>query len=146
MKKLIAVAVAILLLPLAASAAAPTFTVTGSGIKIVCAATTCDAPTLVTEGLALQGGPSICAVSVMVETAGTMTAGGLLKVYVWNPESGDVNKWLSVPSQDQTVAALAKQGFDSVYVPVSTKDSRVTVVGSGVGLAHTIYINAQPCK
>lgn len=145
MKKLIAVAVAFLL-PVAASAAPATYTATDSGLKAVCAATTCDAPTVVTEGLALQGGPSICGVSVMVETAGTMTAGGKLLAYMWNPESGDANKWLPVPDLDQTVAALAKQGFPALYVPVATKGSRLTFIASGVGLANTIFIHPQPCR
>lgn len=146
MKKFLAIALVVLLKPVVAAAAAPTFATTASGIKITCGATTCDAPTLVTEGLALQGGPSICAISVIVETAGTMTAGGKLLAYIWNPESADSNKWAPVPDFDITVSALAKQGFPSIYVPVQTKGARLTFVSSGIGVANIAYVNSQSCR
>ncbi len=141
MKKLILVAAAILL-PFASSAST-TYAVTASGVKATATTGSESAPTVVTEGLSLGSGPSICGIAVIAETAGTMTAGGLLNAYVWNPES---TSWVRLPDRDLTVAALAKQAFDGVWVPVATAGSRITWVPSGVGVAVTIYMNAQPCK
>lgn len=74
--------------------------------------------------------------AVHAETAGTMTAGGVLKAYLWNAES---KKWNSTPDLDLTVAALARQGFAGFKVEAPT--ARILFVPSGVGLAVTIYLN-----
>lgn len=145
MKKIAAL---LLLVPALALAAAPTFTTTEGGVKIACAATTCDAPTLVTEGLSLNTGDAapFCAFSVMVEAASNMTAGGKLLVYLWNPYSALANKWAAYPDGDCTITAVGNYACTVYYAPVHTKSSRISVVGSGVGLAHSIYITGQTCK
>jgi hypothetical protein len=103
--------------------------------------TTPVAPT-VNDGLQLEaqvfGPSSVKAIAVVVETAGTMTAGGVLQAYVKNPISGT---WVRVAdgSLDLVVSAVASQAFTAIYVPVPR--GRIAYVASGVGVACTIYLN-----
>jgi hypothetical protein len=145
MKKMLAI---LLLIPALVLAAAPTFTATEGGIKIACAATTCDAPTLVTEGLAIQeqGRQPFCAYSVIVEAASAMTAGGKVLIYIWNPYSALANKWAAYPDGDCTITAVGNYACTVYYNPVHPIGGRITAVGSGIGLAHSIYVTGQLCK
>ena len=113
---------------------------TGYGVQGACD-TTPVAPSS-NDGLLLESqtfGPSaVKGVVVIVETGGTMTAGGVLQAYVKNPISGT---WVRVAdgSLDLTVSAVASQGFVGIYVPVPR--GRIAYVASGLGVSCTIYIN-----
>jgi hypothetical protein len=76
--------------------------------------------------------------SVHAETAGTMTAGGVLQAYVQNPVTGN---WNRVPDLDLTVQALARQSF--VGLAIVNQMGRIAWLPSGTGLATTIYITAN---
>jgi hypothetical protein len=104
--------------------------------KAVCTTGTEAAPTLVTEGLDLW---SLTGFVVHAEAAAAMTAGGLLKAYVWNPVTA---RWNPVPDLDLTVAALQYQAFAGFAV--SSGIGRIAYVPSGVGQAVTLYIVGTP--
>jgi hypothetical protein len=94
------------------------------------------APTSTAAGLALVG---IRGFTVHIETAGTMTAGGSLLAYLFNPESGH---WVRAPDLDLTVTAVGSMSFAGFSVSGGT--GRIQYVPSGVGLASTIYIIGAP--
>lgn len=107
-------------------------------VKIACSTgtETANAPTQATDGLALTSNEVfIKAAVVFVETAGTMTAGGLLKCYLFNPVTAS---WTAAPDLDLTVQNVAKQGFSGLYIPAP--GGRIAYIPSGVGLACDIYI------
>jgi hypothetical protein len=137
MKKL-AVALLLSLFALHASAAttwsngAWLFGGPGSTVIATCSTGTESAPTLATQGISLA---NLAGFVVHAETAGTMTAGGLLKAYLYNAETGS---WISAPDLDLTVQALAKQSFSGFTVTAPA--GRIAYVPSGVGVAVTIYI------
>jgi hypothetical protein len=139
MKLLIALLLSLLAAP---SYAACTWASNSNGAQGSCD-TTPVAPTS-TDGMSLDANSfwstsNVKAISVIVETAGTMTAGGVLQAYVKNPISGT---WVRVAdgSLDLFVAAVANQGFTGIYVPVAR--GRIAYVASGLGVASTIYITA----
>jgi hypothetical protein len=91
------------------------------------------APTTVADGINLEG---LYGVNVIVEASGTMTAGGTLQCYVWNPQS---TTWVRNPDLDLTVAALQRQAFAGIFVAAAR--GRATWVPNGVGsLATTVYM------
>jgi hypothetical protein len=93
------------------------------------------APTTSTSaGLSLAG---IHGFTVHIETSGTMTAGGKLLAYLFNPETGN---WTPVSdgSLDLTVSAVASQSFSGFAVYGG--GGRIAYVPSGVGVASHIYI------
>lgn len=108
----------------------------GRAIKAACTTGTESAPTLVTEGIDLRG---LSSLSVAVETAGTMTAGGTLQAYVWNPVTA---QWNRCPALDLTVQALASQAFPTLRVEAGF--GRFTYVPNGVGVACSIYVVGGP--
>lgn len=75
--------------------------------------------------------------TVIIETAGTMTAGGVLKAYIYNPIT---TNWIPMPDMDITVPAAASH---SASFFVWGDWSRIAFVPSGVGLASTIYISGR---
>lgn len=133
MKKLCAV---LLLSLIALQAEATTTWSNGSSARVsiaTCSTGTESAPTLATQGLELA---NVSGFSVHAETAGTMTAGGLLLAYVYNPEGS--GSWNRAPDMDLTVQALAKQSFTGFQV--TSYAGRIAYVPSGVGVAVTVYI------
>lgn len=124
--------------------ASTTWSTTPTGAKAVCTTGSESAPTLVTEGLRLDASNSgvraVKSFTVHAETAGTMTAGGVLQAYLWNPTGNSGNgQWNRAPDLDLTVSALASQAFPGFTV--TSPVGRIAYVPSGVGLAVTIYIN-----
>lgn len=93
------------------------------------------APAGASAGLSLG---YISGFTVHAETAGTMTAGGILQAYLYNPESAS---WVRAPDLDLVVQALAKQAFAGFQV--TGRNGRIAFVPSGVGVAVTIYIVGQ---
>lgn len=135
MKTLFAAVALLLSLPAYATI---TWTSADNGLVSIasCTSTTESAPTLVTEGLSLAG---VKGIVVVIETAGTLTAGGVLQAYIWNDSAGTPS-WVRVPDHDLTVQALAKQAFSGFAV--TSPRGRIAFIPSGVGLASTIYITA----
>lgn len=132
MKKLFAV---LLVALFALQAQATTTWSNGSSARVsiaTCTTGTESAPTLATQGLELA---NVSGFSVVAETAGTMTAGGVLQAYLYNPES---SSWSRSPDLDLVVQALAKQAFSGFQV--TSYAGRLAYVPSGVGVAVTIYI------
>lgn len=139
MKLLIALLLSLLALP---SYAACTWTANAAGVQGACD-TTPVAPSS-TDGLPLEAQSiwrtsSVKTISVIVEGAGVMTAGGVLQAYLKNPVTGT---WARVAdgSLDLYVAAVQYQGFSGLYVPVSR--GSIAYVASGLGVASVIYISA----
>lgn len=133
MKKLFAV---LLVALFALQAQATTTWSNGSSARVAiatCTTGTESAPTLATQGLELA---NVSGFAVHAETAGTMTAGGVLQAYLYNPEGS--GSWNRAPDLDLTVQALAKQSFAGFQV--TSYAGRIAYVPSGVGLAVTVYI------
>lgn len=129
-----------LLSPLAADAAC-TWTATERGALGVCD-TTPVAPSANTDGILLGGvtfQPNVKGFVVHVETAGTMTAGGVIQAYLQNPITLQWNR-VADGSLDFTTSAVGDQAFPGVTVNVSL--GRLAYVASGVGVTANIYINA----
>jgi hypothetical protein len=135
MKKLLAV---LLVTVFALQASATTTWSTGSSARVsvaTCSTGSESAPTLATHGLALG---QVSSFTVVAETAGTMTAGGVLQAYYYNPESAS---WVRAPDMDLIVQALAKQAFPGFQVTSNVgRGERIAFIPSGVGVAVTVYI------
>jgi hypothetical protein len=132
MKKLFAV---LLVALFALQALATTTWSNGSSARVsiaTCSTGSESAPTLATQGLELA---NVSGFTVHAETAGTMTAGGVLQAYLYNPES---SSWIRSPDLDLVVQALAKQSFAGFQV--TSYAGRLAFVPSGVGVAVTVYI------
>lgn len=114
--------------------AATTWSSASSGRTVIatCTTGTESAPTLATQGIELA---NVSGFAVHAETAGTMTAGGVLLAYLYNPQS---SVWNRAPDLDLTVQALADQSFAGFQV--TSYAGRLAYVPSGVGVAVTIYI------
>lgn len=139
MRKILIAAV-LATLPSLASAAC-TWSTTERGSLGVCD-TTPVAPSAESDGLRL--GPStfqrgVSAFVVHVETAGTMTAGGVLQAYLYNPVTSNWNR-VADGSLDFTVSAVARQSFTGFLVSVPY--GRIAYVASGAGVTTNIYLNA----
>ena len=95
-----------------------------------------------TDGLALQGSTGVKSVAIHIETAGTMTAGGTLQVYLWNPVGGTgTGQWNRAPDLDPSaVQALASQAFGAIQIIGPA--GRIAVVPVGIGVASVVYMNA----
>jgi hypothetical protein len=93
------------------------------------------APTLVTEGLKLDGMRSIT-VSAEASVALTAVAAGL-KAYLWNPIT---EQWNRAPDLDLTTVNVTDQAWASFTVTGALKGSRVAWIPDGVGQAVNIYI------
>jgi hypothetical protein len=138
MIRYLSAALALLVLPLWAEASC---THASAGPNVVITCTTGTESTLTqssTEGLGLGSaffGKATTGLAVHVETAGTMTAGGVLRAWLQNPLTG---QWNRAPDLDVPVQALARQGFLGLSV-VSAK-GRIAFLPDGVGLAAVIYI------
>lgn len=85
-------------------------------------------------GMSLSG---ISGFTVHVEADGTMTSGGKLLAYLYNPETAQWNP-VSDGSLDLTVSAVQYQVFSGFAV--FGGNSRIAYVPSGVGVGLTIYI------
>lgn len=97
------------------------------------------APTVVTEGMALTQANyrgKVGSLSIHAEAAATMTAGGLLKCYLWNPFSA---QWNECPDLTITVTALKDESYAGIEVPGAFYGTRVAYVPSGVGQAVNIF-------
>ena len=91
------------------------------------------APGAVTDGISLEG---LYGLVVIVEASGTMTAGGTLQCYVWNPQG---TNWVRNPDLDLTVSALQRQAFPGIFI--ASARGRATWVPNGVGsVATTVYM------
>jgi hypothetical protein len=133
MKKLLAVALAIFL-PLAASASCTYTTDTGSSTtKSVCTTTSEAAPTLVSEGRALDG---LAGMFIIATASSAWTAGGTLNAYIWSPQAG---VWVRAPDYDLTVPGSTGQAWGAFYIPVP--QGRIDYKPAGVGaVTTTIYM------
>ena len=119
----------------ALSFAATTTTSTNSGriVYVTADSGSAAAPTTVADGISLQG---LYGLVVIVEASGTMTAGGTLQCYIWNPQSVT---WIRNPDLDLTVSALQRQAFPGIFI--ASARGRATWVPNGVGsLATTVYM------
>lgn len=140
MTKLLA-ALLSLALPLLASAACTYSSGTEWSTRIAtCTTTTEAAPTLVTEGLSLGGKKGM---TVVVESSGTMTAGGTFQAYLWTPSAASgAGAWVRAPDLDLTAQALAKQAWPGFVVSVA--QGRIDYRPSGTGaLTTTIHLVSQ---
>jgi hypothetical protein len=93
------------------------------------------APTLVTQGLKLDGMRSIT-VSAEASVALTAASAGL-KAYLWNPISA---QWNRAPDLDLTTVNVTDQSWAAFSVSGALKGSRVAWVPDGAGQAVSIYI------
>ena len=93
------------------------------------------APTLVTEGLKLDGMRSIT-VSAEASVALTAVAAGL-KGYLWSPIT---EQWNRAPDLDLTTVNVTDQSWASFTVTGALKGSRVAWVPDGAGQAVNVYI------
>lgn len=92
------------------------------------------APSAATDGLDVS---SVAGYAVHVETAGTMTAGGVLQAYIYNHVSASPG-WTRSPDLDLVVSALAKQAF--VGFQLGGHPVRIAYSCSGVGVACSVYL------
>ena len=114
---------------------ATTTTNTNSGRIVIVTADSgsATAPTTVADGISLEG---LYGLNVIIEASSTMTAGGTLQCYVWNPQS---TTWVRNPDLDLTVAALQRQAFPGIFIAASR--GRATWVPNAVGsVATTVYM------
>jgi hypothetical protein len=112
-----------------------TYSPTGRlSVKAVCTTGTELAPTLVTEGMSLEG---VSGFVVHAQAAGAMTAGGKLLCHLWNTKT---LRWNPCPDLNLTVVAAQYQSFVGFAVPAPV--GRVSYVPSGVGVAVDVYITA----
>lgn len=128
-----------LALPLLASAACTYSSGTEWSTRIAtCTTTTEAAPTLVTEGLSLGGKRGL---TVMVESSGTLTAGGTFQAYLWFQGANSGNgAWVRSPDLDVTAQALARQSWPGfvVTVPAGRIDYRPAGTGAATTTIHLI--------
>ena len=101
MKKIL---VALLLVPSLAFGAPGTWALIGTGpssraFNCTTAGVTCDAPTLVTEGVSLSGVGGVT-VTVCAASGQTLSGAGTLTAYVWNEAT---STWANAPDYNLTV-------------------------------------------
>lgn len=126
------------LLALPAWATCSTDSTASTHATVTCTTGTESAPSQSsTDGLRLEQFRPVVGITVHAETAGTMTAGGVLQAYAQNPVTG---QWNRSPDLDLTVQALARQAWVGLSVPAAR--GRIVWYPSGTGLATTIYIIA----
>ena len=104
MKKILVVAALLALVPLQANAAAGVWALIGTGpssraFNCTTAGVTCDAPTLVTEGVSLSGVGGVT-VTVCAASGQTLSGAGTLTAYVWNEAT---STWANAPDYNLTV-------------------------------------------
>jgi hypothetical protein len=115
MKKLL---VALMLVPSLAFGAPGTWALIGTGpssraFNCTQGGVTCDAPTLVTEGVSLKGVGGIT-VTVCAAATKVLSGGGTLTAYVWNEAS---SSWAAAPDYNLTVTSTIRcQNFAPFWV------------------------------
>lgn len=140
MKRLLIVPLLVLaFLALPAEASCTYSTPGGSTTTVVtCTATTEAAPTLVSEGRSLA---NLRGLTVIVESSGTMTAGGTFQAYLWNLGS---SSWVRAPELDLTAQALAKQAWPGFVVTVPQGRIDYKPTGTGANTTTIYLIGAGP--
>ena len=121
MKKILVVAAMLLLAPLQANAAAGVWADLGAPIgpysrSFVCAqaGVTCDAPTLATEGVQLQGVGGVVVTVCATVVGKTLSGAGTLTAYVYNVATAT---WAPAPDYNLTVTATGRcQSFAPFWV------------------------------
>jgi hypothetical protein len=123
-------AAALTLVPAFALAAAPTWTTLAPrSVRGTCATGTCsDAPTLVSQGMNLEGVGGVT-VHVCADSGQTLSGAGTLQAYVWNDQ---LQYWSRLIDRDLSVthSAYRCQAFDVLWV--GGPRGRLAFVPSGV--------------
>ena len=150
MKKILVVAALVALIPFQANAAAGVWSLLGSAIgpyssKFVCttAGVTCDAPTLVTEGVQLNGVGGIT-VTVCAAAGQTLSGSGTLTAYVWNEST---STWANAPDYNLTVTGTTVRCQNFAPFWVADTHGRIawvttTVTASSNSVTVNVYVSA----
>jgi len=150
MKKILVVAALVALIPFQANAAAGVWSLLGSAIgpyssKFVCttADVTCDAPTLVTEGVQLNGVGGIT-VTVCAAAGQTLSGSGTLTAYVWNEST---STWANAPDYNLTVTGTTVRCQNFAPFWVADTHGRIawvttTVTASSNSVTVNVYVSA----
>ena len=148
MKKLLAV---LMLIPSLAYGAAGTWSLLGAPIgpyssKFVCAqaGVTCDAPTLATEGVQLNGVGGVVVTVCGTATSTTLSGAGTLTAYVYNEGTAS---WAPAPDYNITVTASAVRCQSFAPFWVADQHGRIawvttTVTASANSLTVFVYASA----
>jgi hypothetical protein len=129
MKRLLAV---LMLIPGIAYGAAGTWALIGTGpssraFNCTTAGVTCDAPTLVTEGVSLLGVGGVT-VTVCAASGKVLSGAGTLTAYVWNEAS---LSWAAAPDYNLSVTSTIRcQNFAPFWV--ADTHGRIAWVTTGV--------------
>jgi hypothetical protein len=130
MKKFLA---ALLLIPSLAYGAAGTWALIGTGpssraFNCTTAGVTCDAPTLVTDGVSLKGVGGVT-VTVCATTGQTLSGAGTLTAYVWNEAT---STWANAPDYNLTVTSSSVRCQNFAPFWVADTHGRIAWVTTGV--------------